>query len=389
MQISVRLVFALTVAISLTSGLVGGLIVAVLDDDGGDVPALVEAADLAEPGPDEAALVGTAPARDDGEIPGSAAVLAPFEAVERVLPGVVILDVELAPVEAEDGAVITPRALGTGLVLRADGYILTNEHVIRDAVGITVLLADGRELSAEVVGTDAPFTDVAVVRVAASDLTPVPIGSSRTLQLGETVMAVGNSLSSREPSVTVGVVSNRDTAIFREDSLQEFLIQTDAALNHGNSGGALINLRGEVVGLTTTVVRTTDAGQFVDGIGLALQIDAILPIAEAIVATGRFPRSSFGVIAEQTVTPRVAQQLGLVSNQGSFLVEITQSGPLAEAGLRPGDIVLSISGIAVTEALPYLNVVSRIPPTVPVDVVYRSGNGEDRTVQVTPLIRNR
>jgi 2-alkenal reductase len=389
MQISVRLVFALAVATSLISGLVGGLIVAVLDDDGGVGPALVASVGGDEAAPDEGDSAGTVSTRDDGPNPAPAAGLAAFEAVERVLPGVVILDVELAPMEGEDGAVVTPRALGTGLVLRADGYILTNEHVVRDAVGITVFLADGRQLSAVVIGTDAPFTDVAVVRVEATDLTPVPIGSSQTLRLGETVMAVGNALSSREPSVTVGVVSNRDTAIFRENSLQEFLIQTDAALNHGNSGGALINLQGEVVGLTTTVVRQTDAGQFVDGIGLALQIDAILPIADVIVATGGFPRSSFGVIAEQTVTSRVAQQLGLASDQGSFLVEITQSGPLAEAGLRPGDIVLSIGGIAITEALPYLNVVSRVPPTVPVEVVYRSGNGEDRTVRVTPLIRNR
>lgn len=381
MQVSLRFVFVVAVATSLISGLVGGLIVAVLDDEGGGEPALVRSVDTGEAAP--------APVVEEGQVSESAGLLEPFEAVERVLPGVVILDVELAPVLAEDGGVITPRALGTGLVLRADGYILTNEHVVRDAELITVFLPDGRRLSAQVVGADAPFTDVAVVRVEASDLTPVPIGSSGSLRLGETVMAVGNTLSSREVSVSVGVVSNPDTAILREDLLQEFLIQTDAALNHGSSGGALINLRGEVVGLTTTVVRQTEAGQFVDGVGLVLQIDAILPIAEVIVATGRFPRSSFGVIAEQTITSRVAQQLGLVADQGSFLVEITQSGPLAEAGLRPGDIVLSIGGIAITEELPYLNVVSRTPPTVPVEVVYRAGNGEDRTVRVTPLIRNR
>ena len=383
MQLSVRLVFVVAVVISLVSGLVGGLVVAVLDDDGDSEPALVRAADS----DGAAAAVNTV--AEDGPDPSVADILDPSDAVAQVVPGVVILDVELAPVLAEDGAVLTPRQIGTGLILQADGYILTNEHVIRDAEAITVLLPDGRQLAAEVVGADAPFTDVAVVRVAATDLTPVPIGSSSALRLGETVIAMGNTLSSRELSVSIGVVSNPDTAILREESLQEFLIQTDAALNHGNSGGALINLHGEVVGLTTTVVRQTDAGQFVDGVGLVLQIDAILPIVDVIVATGRFPRSSFGVIDEQTITPRAAQQLGLPADQGSFLVEITQSGPLAEAGLRPGDVVRSIGGIAITEALPYLNVVSRIPPTVPVEVVYRTGDGDDRTAIVTPLIRNR
>ena len=379
MQVSMRIVLMVVVVSSLVSGLVGGLVVAVLDDDGSSEPAAVRPL-----GSDEVASVA------DVE-PDSALVdvFDPSGAVAKVLPGVVVLDVELAPVLADDGAVLTPRQIGTGLVLRADGYILTNEHVIRDAEAITVLLPDGRQLSAEVVGADAPFTDVAVVRVEALDLTPVPIGSSSSLRLGETVIAMGNTLSSRDVSVSIGVVSDPDTAILREDLVQEFLIQTDAALNHGSSGGALINLQGEVVGLTTTVVRQTDAGQFVDGVGLVLQIDAILPIVDAIVATGRFPRSSFGVIDEQTITPRAAQQLGLVADHGSFLVEITQTGPLAGAGLRPGDVILSIGGIAVTEAMPYLNVVSRIPPTVPVEVVYRTGDGDDRTAVVTPLIRNR
>jgi S1-C subfamily serine protease len=312
-------------------------------------------------------------------------------AVAKVLPGVVIIDAEEALERDEFGNLVAPTSLATGLILDESGFVLTNEHVIRDAVLITVILADGRRLAAELVSTDAPFNDLAVLRITetgALNLVTPPYGSSGALQLGETVVSVGNPLLGDRASVTVGVVSDPDTSFPRENSIQEHLIQTDAALNQGNSGGALVNLAGEIVGLTTTVVRMTDAGDFVDGVGFALQIDVVLPIARAIMRDGFFPRADFGVVEERTVSPIAAAQLGLPVEAGAFLLEITQRGALADAGLRPGDIILRLNGVTIDETMPYTNVVARLAPEEPVVVDFISPNGA-QTVTVIPEVRRR
>lgn len=377
-----RLTLLAATLAGLIAGVVGGVIVSVIDDGGGGPSETVAEA------VSQAVAEAVAEALPVAAEP-QAAPLPINLAVERVLPGVVIIDVELPPIRDADGTVLAQGALGTGLVLNNDGYILTNEHVIRDGQRLTVILANGEERSAQVVGTDFPFTDIAVLKIAPGGLTPVPFGASSDLTFGETVLALGNALLIDEPSVTVGVVSNPDTSYPRETYLQEHLIQTDAALNHGNSGGALINLQGEVVGLTTTVLRETDAGQFVDGIGFALQADTILPIAASIIETGDFPRSELGVVEERTVTAGAAAQFDLAVEHGSFLVEITQMGVLAEAGLRPGDIVLRIGGLEISEDLPYLNVLARTEPEVPVEIEYMDEDGVRHVVTVTPELRDR
>ena len=312
-------------------------------------------------------------------------------AVAKVLPGVVIIDAEEALERDEFGNLVAPTSLATGLILDESGFVLTNEHVIRDAVLITVILADGRRLAAELVSTDAPFNDLAVLRITetgALNLVTPPYGSSGALQLGETVVSVGNPLLGDRASVTVGVVSDPDTFFPRENSIQEHLIQTDAALNQGNSGGALVNLAGEIVGLTTTVVRRTDSGDFVDGVGFALQMDVVLPIAEAIMRDGFFPRADFGVVEERTVSPIAAAQLGLPVEEGAFLLEITQRDALADAGLRPGDIILRLNGVTIDETMPYTNVVARLAPEEPVVVDFITLNGA-QTVTVIPQVRRR
>jgi 2-alkenal reductase len=278
--------------------------------------------------------------------------------------------------------------VATGLILDADGFVLTNEHVIRDTARITVILQDGSRFAAELVGTDAPFTDVAVLRIFSSELTAPAYGSSAELAFGETVVSVGNPLLGDEASVTVGVVSDPDTFFPRENFVQEHLIQTDAALNQGNSGGALVNLAGEIVGLTTTVIRETDQGDFVDGVGFALQMDVVLPIARAIARDGFYPRPDFGVVEERTLTPIAAAQLGLPVDQGSFLLEITQRGVLAAAGLRPGDIILRLNGMRIDAMLPYTNALSVLRPGEPVVVDFLTSDGE-QTVTVIPEVRRR
>lgn len=311
-------------------------------------------------------------------------------AAAAVMPGVVIIDAE-APAERDEfGNLVARASVGSGLVLDREGHILTNEHVIRDTETIMVILADGRRFPAEVVGTDAPFTDVAVLRIEEQGLAPAPFGSSSALRFGETVLSVGNPLLGSEASVTVGVVSDPDTYFPRENFVQEHLIQTDAALNQGNSGGALVSLRGEVVGLTTTVIRETEAGSFVDGVGFALQMDVVLPIARAIALAGRYDRPDLGVVDERTVTRIAAAQLGLPVERGSFLLEITRNGPLAATGIRPGDILLSLDGHEIDADQPFLNVLALLTPGDPVEVVYlQNGESEERRATVIPEVRQR
>ena len=349
-----RLALLAAVLAGIVGGGLGGLVVALLDgsDDARDAPA---------------SRLGTL-----------------FEATQDVLPSVVIVETDQGAERNPLGRLVERINVASGLVLSSTGFILTNDHVVRDAGRITVRTPDGTEYAATLVGSDWPFTDVAVLRVQARGLIPVRFGRSGALRLGDTVAAVGHPLQAREGSVTVGVVSDPDTTFPREFGLQEFLIQTDAALNFGNSGGALVSLDGRVVGLTTTVIRETEGGGFVDGIGFALQSDVIQPIAEAIMLTGRYPRPWLGVVREQTLDALQAQALGRSRTEGSLLLEITRSGPLARAGVRPGDVLLRLGPHTITPELPYLNALRHVAPGETITlVVLAGGEGDEQTLTVT------
>lgn len=371
-----RLVIVVAVVAGVLGGALGGLIVALVDGE--------------ESAP--AAAVSTEPERSErqprSDTVADVGALSVEEAVARVLPGVVAVLVDQGVEQNAQGELVQRGANGTGLVIDADGYILTAEHLVREGRPIEVILPSGERRRASVVATDAPFTDLAVLRVEGGGLTPVPLGSAAALRLGESVVAVGYVLLQETPSVTVGVVSHPNTTFLEGTVLQEHLIQTDAALNHGNSGGALITLQGEVVGLISAVVRRSEGGDTVEGVGFALRIDEILPIAERIVAEGRYPRPDLGVVREQTIIPEAAAEFGLAAEQGSFLIEITREGPLARAGLRPGDIIVSLNGIPISEEMPLLNVLSRLEPDRDMSVVYLSEDGEHQ-ITVTPELYNR
>jgi S1-C subfamily serine protease len=310
--------------------------------------------------------------------------------VVGVLPSIVIVDAESAAERDEDGNLISKVSLGSGIILDAEGFVLTNEHVIRGAETIMVILADQSRHEAELVGHDAPFTDIAVLRITPTGQRAPRFGSSAALDLGDAVFTAGNPLLGVRPTVTLGIVSDPDASFPRDNFVQEHLIQTDAALNQGNSGGALVNLAGEIVGLTTTVVRQTDDGSFVDGVAFALQMDIVLPIARAIARDGRFPRADFGVLDVRSLNPLVAGQLGLSVDEGAFLVEITREGVFGLAGLRPGDIVVSMNGMAITRDQPYLNALRQLQPNQAVEVVYLAlGMEPQESLILTPEVRRR
>jgi 2-alkenal reductase len=274
-------------------------------------------------------------------------------AVDRAGPAVVTVINHLAGSAGLGGNAGT--ASGSGVIISEQGYIVTNNHVIDGAASLEVIFADGSQAPAALVGTD-PFADIAVVRV---DL-PVPSvaawGDSSVLASGDTVIAIGSPLGDFANTVTAGVVSATGRSIESDPGFRmEDLIQTDAAINHGNSGGPLVNLEGEIVGINTLVVRGGEAGQSVaEGLGFAIESARARTVAESIIAQGNYPRPYLGVRWEW-VTPDVAGQNGLPATFGAYLSEVSAGGPAAEAGLRTGDIVTGIDGLDFDEDHPFLN----------------------------------
>lgn len=308
------------------------------------------------------------------------------DAYARVASSIVLISAEGEERTNEEGLLYQPLALGTGIVLDEWGNIVTAAHVIEDTERIEVILPGGERADASLISSDAPFSDVAVLRVELDGLQPAAFGSAGGLSTGEHVLAVGNVLLGEEIAMTLGVVSRPDTEFARERYIQDDLIQTDAALNFGNSGGALVNLEGEVVGLTTVIARETRDGDFVDGVGFAIRIEQVLRIARAIAADGYYPRPTFGVVNERLLTPQAAAQLGLSVSKGAFLLEIKRSGVFARAGIRPGDVIRELDEVTIDEETPYINALSQLRPGVEVRVVVHR-DGRDMDLLLAPELR--
>jgi 2-alkenal reductase len=300
------------------------------------------------------------------------------EAVEKALPAVV------AVINREDTLAGRPQAMGSGVVIDGRGYVVTNEHVVHEAGEITVLLGDGREVDADLVGQDWPFTDVAVLKVDVEDLTPIALGDSGALVPGQRVIAVGNSLEDFRSSVTVGVVSGLERRWQRDGIFMEGLIQTDAAVNPGNSGGALIDSQGRLVGMPTSVVRT-DNGRTVEGVAFAIPSRTIQDVANQIIENGETRRAYLGV-SHIDVTPEVAAARQLDVTRGAWVSSVGEGTPADEAGIEVGDVILRVADLEVTADLPFLNVLMRLQPdeTVPT-LINRDGN--EITLQVKPIQR--
>ena len=309
---------------------------------------------------------------------------------EQISQSMVIIDAEGPERTNDEGVVVIPAALATGFVLDAQGNIITAAHVLEGMSRFQVILPTGESLAAQRVGDDIPFSDVAVLRIPVDglqDALVVPsFGSAEGVRTGETVVAFGNTILGKEIAISVGIVSDPDTTFFRERYEQDNLIQTDAALNHGNSGGVLVDLDGNIVGMTAVIARETRDGDFVDGVGFAIQIDAVLEVARGIAENGFFPRPTFGVINERLLTPTAAAQLDLEVTEGSFLIEIRRQGAFGRAGIRPGDVLRELNGIPINAETPYLNALATLEPNVPV-IVHIHRGGEDYRLSVTPDLR--
>jgi serine protease Do len=235
------------------------------------------------------------------------------------------------------------KSLGSGFIINRDGVILTNNHVIENAEDIVVRLANEKEFKAKVVGRD-PKTDIAVIRIDdASGLTPVTLGDSDTLRVGEWVMAIGNPFG-LEHSVTAGIVSAKGRFI-GQGSYDNF-IQTDAAINPGNSGGPLINLQGEVVGINTAIFSRTGGNI---GIGFATPINIAKDELPELQEKGRVTRGWLGVLI-QKVTPEIAESMGLEDSRGALVADVMKDGPAKEAGIKVGDVIVEYDGNPVKDS---------------------------------------
>jgi len=268
------------------------------------------------------------------------------------------------------------RGVGSGFVLSADGYVMTNAHVIDGADEVIVTLADKREFKARVIGSDRR-SDVALVKIEASGLPTVRIGDVGRLRVGEWVIAIGSPFG-LENTVTAGIVSAkaRDTGEFLP------LIQTDVAINPGNSGGPLINMRGEVVGINSQIYSRS--GGYM-GISFAIPIDEATRVAEQLKSTGRVSRGRIGVSIDQ-VTKEVAESIGLGKATGALVRSVEAGGPAEKAGVEPGDIITRFDGKPVEKSGDLPRIVGAVKPGSKVSLqVFRRGSYKDLSVTVAEV----
>ncbi|MBI3951569.1 MAG: Do family serine endopeptidase [Acidobacteria bacterium] len=267
-------------------------------------------------------------------------------------------------------------ALGSGVIVSPDGYILTNKHVVEGASELKITFADKREMDAKIIGTDSP-TDVAVIKVNAKDLSAIPLGDSQKVQVGDFVLAVGNPFGLGH-TFTFGIVSATGRAkLGIPDVVYQDFIQTDAAINQGNSGGALVNMRGELVGINTAIFSQSGGNI---GIGFAIPINMAREVMDQILRKGKVIRGYLGLLP-QDLTPAIAEKFGVKGTKGALVGNVEPDAPAANAGIQRGDIILEFNGHEVKDADLLRNMVAETPPGTTAKVkLFR--DGQERTVEV-------
>ena len=347
------------------------------------------------------AIVATAPA---GVVPPAVAGASYAPVVERVMPAVVTLRVEkrasFSPTDQQLPDDLfrrffgeqTPqprgrrmpapvqRGLGSGVIVTKDGYILTNNHVVDGVDTVKVEMPDRRTFTAKVVGVD-PATDLAVVKIDASNLPTLVIGDSDAVKIGDVVLAIGNPLGIGE-TVTSGIISakGRQTPT-GDDSYQDFL-QTDAAINHGNSGGALVNVAGELVGINSQILSPSDGNI---GLGFAIPSNMAKHVMDQLVTNGTVRRAKLGVTI-QGISPDMAQAMNLPSTRGALVSTVDAGSPAEKAGLRQGDVITQYNGRDVADYNQFRNAVANTLPGTKVSLtVLRDGHTETLSATVGEL----
>ena len=268
--------------------------------------------------------------------------------------------------------------VGSGVIISADGYIATNNHVVDGADTVTVALTDGREFTARVVGRD-PQTDLAVIKVDTKDLPAVTFADTSKIEVGDRVLAIGNPFGIGE-TVTSGIISakGRRVGILADVQGYEDFIQTDAAINPGNSGGALVDVDGRLIGINTAILSRSGGFQ---GVGLAVPANLVSQVTESLVKNGKVVRGYLGLNI-QSVTPALAESFNLKENRGALVADVVDNGPADKAGVKEGDVVTAINGQPVIDANSLTMAVSTIAPGTKVSLdVLRDGKKEQITAK--------
>lgn len=303
------------------------------------------------------------------------------QSVEKVGPAVVTVVGTVPGQMTIFGTTGEQTVSGTGFFITDSGYIITNNHVVEGTQQVNIVLSDGTQQKATIVGTDL-YSDIAVLKTDGNVPAIAKLGNSDVLKPGESVIAIGSPLGNFKNTVTVGVVSATGRAIDTGNGYQiEDLIQTDAAINHGNSGGPLVNLAGEVVGVNTLVVRNTGSGDVAEGLGFAIPVNTAQAVAQQIIEKGYFARPYLG-ISFQPINPEIAAIYNLPAQWGVYITRVTGNSPASEAGLQQGDIITKIGDVPLDETHSYVNTVFEFQPGDQTTLEVVRGN-ETMQVQVT------
>ena len=294
------------------------------------------------------------------------------EFFERSLP------MPRSPQDGNKGRQREAQSLGSGFIISADGYVLTNNHVIADADEIIVRLPDRSELIAELIGTD-PRTDVALLKVKGKNLPTVKLGKSNDLKVGEWVLAIGSPFGF-DHSVTAGIVSAKGRNLPNDNYVP--FIQTDVAINPGNSGGPLFNLKGEVVGINSQIF--TRSGGFM-GLSFAIPMEVALDVSDQLKASGKVDRGWLGVVIQE-VNKDLAESFGLDKPAGALVAQVLEDGPAAKGGLEVGDVILSMNDHPVIMSADLPHLIGAVKPGKTVNlVVMREGSRKTLKVKVGSL----
>lgn len=267
------------------------------------------------------------------------------------------------------------QGLGSGVIVSEDGYIITNNHVVESSEEVRVVLASGKEYSATVVGTD-PASEIAVVKIDATNLPAITMADSSQLKVGDVALAIGNPFGVGQ-TVTLGIVSAVGRAGFGIVDYEDF-IQTDASINPGNSGGALTDVTGRLVGINTAIISRTGGNQ---GIGFAVPINMARHITEQIISKGRVERGFLGVHI-QPLTPELAKEFGAEGSKGALIASVSQGSPAAKAGLREGDVVTAFNGQEIVDSRQLRLTVAQTPPDTKARITVLRG-GKQQNLSVT------
>ncbi len=307
------------------------------------------------------------------------------EVVSRVSPSVVSIVTEVRTNSWYGTS--TSSAAGTGFILTDDGYIMTNKHVIDGAKNITVVLEDGTTYTnTKLIGTD-PLNDAAILKIDATNLTPVTLGDSKTISTGQSVIAIGNALGVYGNSVTSGVISGTGRSIIAADSTGEAyesltdLIQTDAAINSGNSGGPLVNATGQVIGINTA---TSESGE---NIGFTIPISSVKGIINTAIKNGEVKRAYIGV-RYVNLTPEIAKSYNLSTTSGAYVktdsrtAAVIKNSPADQAGIKDGDIITAVNGIKIGRAGTLSTLIGEYMPGDTISLTYVR-DGAEKTVNIT------